>query len=50
VTIHALGATDSASVLADLRRVFASGRTRALEWRLEQLRAIERFLNERERR
>ena len=48
MTIHALGATDSASVLADLRRVFASGRTRALEWRLEQLRAIERFLNERE--
>jgi aldehyde dehydrogenase (NAD+) len=35
-------------VLADLRRVFATGRTRALDWRLEQLRGIERFVEERE--
>jgi aldehyde dehydrogenase (NAD+) len=48
VTIHPLETTDSASVLADLRRVFATGRTRALEWRLEQLRGIERFVDERE--
>jgi aldehyde dehydrogenase (NAD+) len=48
VTIHALKTADSASVLADLRRVFATGRTRALEWRLEQLRGIERFVEERE--
>jgi aldehyde dehydrogenase (NAD+) len=48
VTIHAPETTGSAGVLADLRRVFAAGRTRVLEWRLEQLRAIERFLDERE--
>jgi aldehyde dehydrogenase (NAD+) len=48
VTVHAPETTGSAGVLADLRRVFAAGRTRVLEWRLEQLRAIERFLDERE--
>ncbi|MFZ0714792.1 aldehyde dehydrogenase family protein [Mycobacterium sp.] len=48
MTIHAPETTGNAAVLADLRRVFAGGRTRALEWRLEQLRAIERFLDERE--
>jgi aldehyde dehydrogenase (NAD+) len=48
VTIHAPQTTGSAGVLADLRQVFAAGRTRVLEWRLEQLRAIERFLDERE--
>jgi aldehyde dehydrogenase (NAD+) len=48
VTIHAIETTGSAGVLADLRRVFATGRTRALEWRMEQLRAIERFVDERE--
>jgi aldehyde dehydrogenase (NAD+) len=40
--------TGSAGVLADLRRVFATGRTRDLEWRLKQLRGIERFVGERE--
>jgi aldehyde dehydrogenase (NAD+) len=48
VTIHAPDTTGSAGVLTDLRRVFAAGRTRALEWRLEQLRAIERLVDERE--
>jgi len=48
VTIHAIETTDSANVLADLRRVFATGRTRDLEWRLGQLRGIERFVGERE--
>jgi aldehyde dehydrogenase (NAD+) len=48
VTIYAMQTTGSASVLADLRQVFATGRTRALEWRLEQLRGIERFVEERE--
>ena len=48
MTVHAPETTGSAGVLADLRRVFAAGRTRVLEWRLEQLRAIERFLDERE--
>jgi aldehyde dehydrogenase (NAD+) len=40
--------TGSANVLADLRQVFATGCTRTLEWRLEQLRGIERFVKERE--
>jgi len=35
-------------VLAEVRRVFNSGRTRPLPWRLEQLRAIERLVDERE--
>ena len=48
MTVHAPETTGSAEVLADLRRVFGAGRTRVLEWRLEQLRAIERFLDERE--
>ena len=48
MTIHAIQTTASASVLANLRAVFATGRTRALEWRLEQLRGIERFVEERE--
>jgi aldehyde dehydrogenase (NAD+) len=40
--------SDSGHVLADLRRVFATGRTRSLEWRLDQLRGIERLVEERE--
>ncbi|WAJ43447.1 aldehyde dehydrogenase family protein [Mycobacterium sp. Aquia_216] len=48
MTIHALETTVSVSALADLRRVFATNRTRSLEWRLEQLRGIERFVAERE--
>ena len=48
MTIHAMQITGSAGVLADLRRVFATGRTRDLEWRLKQLRGIERFVGERE--
>ncbi|MCV7412378.1 aldehyde dehydrogenase [Mycobacterium florentinum] len=48
MTIHALETTNSASVLAEVRRVFGSGRTRGLEWRLQQLRGIERFVAERE--
>ncbi|QKT10151.1 aldehyde dehydrogenase family protein [Rhodococcus sp. W8901] len=48
------GATDSdttnviAGVVARLRKVHASGRTRTAQWRIEQLRGIERMLNERE--
>ena len=38
----------AAGVLADVRRVFDSGRTRSLTWRSEQLRAIERLCDERE--
>ncbi|CQD17984.1 fatty aldehyde dehydrogenase [Mycobacterium lentiflavum] len=48
MTIHALDKTNSARVLADLRGVFATGRTRGADWRLEQLRGIERFVAERE--
>jgi aldehyde dehydrogenase (NAD+) len=48
VTIHAIETTGSAGVLADLRRVFATGGTRSLDWRSEQLRGIERFAEERE--
>ncbi len=48
MTIHAMQTTGSAGVLADLRQVFATGRTRALEWRLEQLRGIQLFVEERE--
>jgi aldehyde dehydrogenase (NAD+) len=40
--------SDSGQLLADLRRVFASGRTRPLRWRLDQLRGIERLVEERE--
>ncbi|CDO90345.1 aldehyde dehydrogenase [Mycobacterium triplex] len=48
MTIHDLQTTDRAGVLAGLRDVFATGRTRSLEWRLEQLRGIVRFVRERE--
>ncbi|RVW07428.1 aldehyde dehydrogenase family protein [Prescottella agglutinans] len=48
------GAIDSdttdgvAAVVAGLREVHASGRTRPAQWRIEQLRGIERMLDERE--
>ncbi|MFE3291750.1 aldehyde dehydrogenase family protein [Rhodococcus sp. NPDC059234] len=48
------GAIDSdttgeiAGVVAGLRRVHASGRTRPAQWRIDQLRGIERMLDERE--
>jgi aldehyde dehydrogenase (NAD+) len=48
VTIHVVQKIGSAGVLTELRQVFASGRTRALEWRLQQLRGIVRFVGERE--
>lgn len=48
MTTHALKATAGAGVLGDLRRVFGTGRTRTVEWRLEQLRGIERLVEERE--
>jgi aldehyde dehydrogenase (NAD+) len=35
-------------LIADLRKVFATGRTRELSWRLEQLHGIERMCDERE--
>ncbi len=39
---------DPAAVVARLRATYDSGRTRPLEWRLEQLRALRRMLVERE--
>ncbi|CAM2919804.1 aldehyde dehydrogenase family protein [Prescottella defluvii] len=45
------GAIDSdttAGVVAGLREIHASGRTRTAQWRIEQLRGIERMLDERE--
>ncbi len=39
---------DAASVVAGLREVFASGRTRPAAWRITQIRGIERMLDERE--
>jgi aldehyde dehydrogenase (NAD+) len=39
---------DAAALLSDIRRVFDSGRTRGLSWRLDQLRGIERLCDERE--
>jgi aldehyde dehydrogenase (NAD+) len=39
---------DTTALLSDLRGVFASGRTRGLAWRLDQLRGIERLCDERE--
>jgi aldehyde dehydrogenase (NAD+) len=39
---------EASELLTDLRGVFASGRTRGLSWRLEQLRGIERLCDERE--
>ena len=38
----------SAGVLAEVRAVFNTGRTRSVQWREEQLRAIERMCEERE--
>jgi aldehyde dehydrogenase (NAD+) len=40
--------SDTTTLVADLRQVFATGRTRELSWRLEQLRGIERLCDERE--
>jgi aldehyde dehydrogenase (NAD+) len=50
VTTHmeADGAIDVGTVLADLRRTFATGHTRGLDWRLAQLAGIERLCDERE--
>ncbi len=46
--VGVLTGSGSATVAGELRRVFASGRTRPMRWRLDQLRGIERLLAERE--
>ncbi|KAL2609960.1 hypothetical protein R1flu_028533 [Riccia fluitans] len=40
---------DAASVVEELRTVFASGKTRSSKWRIEQLKGISRFLTEMEK-
>ena len=47
-TIDTDSTTDRANVLTEVRRVFASGRTRAPQWRVQQLRAIEQMCDEQE--
>ncbi|KAL3678571.1 hypothetical protein R1sor_021527 [Riccia sorocarpa] len=39
---------DAASVVEQLRSVFASGKTRSVKWRIEQLKGISRFVTEKE--
>jgi aldehyde dehydrogenase (NAD+) len=49
VTIQAPTDTGASTFdLSEMRRVFATGRTRSLRWRLSQLEAIERLCDERE--
>jgi len=45
---QAPGRTDNSTVRDDLRQLFGSGRTRDLQWRLRQLRGIERLCDERD--
>jgi aldehyde dehydrogenase (NAD+) len=45
---HQTESLDATAQLSGLRGVFASGRTRGLPWRLQQLRGIERLCDERE--
>src|SRR6478752_2595327 len=47
-TIDTDSATDPANALTEVRQVFASGRTRAPRWRVQQLRAIEQMCDEQE--
>jgi aldehyde dehydrogenase (NAD+) len=42
------GTTNVSETMAQLRTTFASGRTRGVQWRLDQLAALERFCDERE--
>lgn len=46
--IHSTAADEVTDVVARLRTVYASGRTRPPQWRIDQLRGIERLLDERE--
>lgn len=52
MTVHtaadATSRQEAISTLADLRRTFASGRTKGLQWRLQQLAAIEAMCDEQE--
>ncbi|WP_099318122.1 aldehyde dehydrogenase family protein [Mycobacterium kansasii] len=45
---HQTAAVEAPTPLNELRKVFSSGRTRGLSWRLDQLRGIERLCDERE--
>lgn len=48
MTIHEVAPRTTGQVLTDVRRVFAAGRTRSVDWRLRQLQGIERLCDERE--
>ncbi|MBI3689171.1 MAG: aldehyde dehydrogenase family protein, partial [Mycolicibacterium aromaticivorans] len=48
MTIHEVQPRTTDPVLTDIRRIFATGRTRSLDWRLKQLQGIERLCDERE--
>ena len=45
-TIDTDSTTDRTNALTEVRRVFASGRTRAPQWRVQQLRAIEQMCDD----
>ncbi|KJX74504.1 aldehyde dehydrogenase family protein [Mycobacterium lepromatosis] len=45
---HAPPAVDSAAIVARLRQTFASGRTRSVDWRTQQLRALQALMTENE--
>lgn len=44
----AFGNEDAAAMVAELRRNFASGKTRSYEWRVTQLKKIVKMVEERE--
>ena len=46
--VAAFDSAAASTLVNDLRRVFRSGRTRPLQWREEQLKAIVRMFTERE--
>ncbi|KDE98267.1 aldehyde dehydrogenase [Mycolicibacterium aromaticivorans JS19b1 = JCM 16368] len=48
MTIHHVQPRATDPVLTDIRRIFATGRTRSLDWRLTQLQGIERLCDEQE--
>ncbi len=48
MTLHLQAEVAGSAVAADLRKVFETGRTRSVQWRLDQLAAIERLCDEQE--
>ena len=48
VQIDGHSVSDIPTIVRRLRQTFATGRTRSIEWRKEQLRALERLISENE--